>query len=153
MQTIRIDLEISIKADIQHVWNCLTQRSPEWWSADFYTSDRTKRFVIEAKADGRMYEDYGNDEGLVWGNVIIIDGPRLLEIRGQLSPAFGGPAISFLRLELKEDQGGTLLTLRDTVMGEVDDRNQQELSKGWSMIFGEGFKSFAEATISTQKSA
>ena len=117
-KSINILLEIPINAKINHVWECLIKDINIWWRKDFYTSPKTKNFILEPKVGGRMYEDYGNDEGLLWADVIVIDSPNTIEFKGHLSPQFGGPAISFLKLSLKENEGSTVLTLSDTVFRE-----------------------------------
>ena len=137
-------MEIPINGRIDQVWNCLLKDVDIWWRKDFYTSPKTKNFIIEPKPGGRMYEDYGNDEGLVWANVIIIDSPNVLELKGHLSPQFGGPAFSFLRLMLKEKNNATILTLSDTVFGKVSESTKKELTSGWKLLFEEGFKNYVD---------
>jgi hypothetical protein len=91
-----------------------------------------------------MYEDYGNDEGLLWANVIALDSPNTIEFKGHLTPQFGGPAMSFLKLSLKADGNTTILTLSDTVLGQVSEKNKKELTAGWKMIYEDGFKRYVE---------
>jgi len=126
--TIKILLEIPIKSKVNEVWNCLLNDVNLWWRKDFYTSEKTKQFIIEPKVGGRMYEDYGNDEGLLWAEVIVLDAPRIIEFKGHLSPQFGGPAMSFLKLSLAEKDGDTILTLSDTLFGDVDENTRNELT-------------------------
>ncbi len=148
-KTINILLEIPIKAAISDVWDCLLNDVNLWWRKDFYTSTKTKQFIIEPRVGGRMYEDYGNDEGLLWAEVIVLDSPNTIEFKGHLSPQFGGPAMSFLKLTLKEDSSDTILTLSDTVFGDVDDNTQKELSSGWKMIYEHTFKKYVESKYSS----
>ncbi|MEP1097329.1 MAG: hypothetical protein ABJG78_19590 [Cyclobacteriaceae bacterium] len=143
-KSINILLEIPIKASVTETWDCLIKDVGLWWRKDFYTSAKTKNFIIEPKPGGRMYEDYGNDEGLVWADVIVIDSPNLIEFKGHLSPQFGGPAFSFLRLSLKEDGDTTILTLSDTVIGEISEKLEDDLSSGWKLLFEDGFKTYIE---------
>jgi DNA-binding transcriptional ArsR family regulator/uncharacterized protein YndB with AHSA1/START domain len=142
--TIRILLEIPIKASIHQVWECLTREAKIWWPKDFYTSARTKNFVIEPVVGGMMYEDYGNNEGLLWANVIIVDSPNVIEFKGHLSPQFGGPAISFLRLSLREEKALTVLTLTDTVLGPISENTKKELTSGWKLLYEDSFKKYVE---------
>ena len=144
INTINILLEIPIQAEINQVWNCLLNDINLWWRKDFYTSPKTKEFILEAKVGGRLYEDYGNNEGLLWANVIVMDSPNVIEFKGHLSPQFGGPAISFLRLSLKKDGDSTLLSLSDTVLGQVSESTKKDLEAGWKMLYEEGFKNYVE---------
>lgn len=91
-----------------------------------------------------MYEGFGNDEGLLWANVIVLDSPYVLELKGHLSPQFGGPAVSFLKLSLKGNGETTVLYLSDNVFGYVSDNTNNELSTGWKLLYEEGFKSYVE---------
>ena len=142
--SINIQLEIPIDASIKQTWDCMINDIRLWWRKDFYTSPKTKKFILEAKPGGKMYEDYGNNEGLVWADVIVLDSPNVLELKGHLSPQFGGPAFSFLRLSLHENEGKTTLTLSDTVIGEISEKLESDLTTGWKMLFEDGFKNYIE---------
>lgn len=143
-QSINVLLEIPIKASLEQTWECLTNDIGIWWRKDFYTSPKTQKFILEQKPGGKMYEDYGNNEGLVWAEVIVLDSPNVLELKGHLSPQFGGPAISFIRLSLKEDGDTTVLTLSDTVIGNTSEKLKSDLTSGWKLLFEEGFKNYTE---------
>jgi len=123
--TITIHLETQINASPEIVWTALTAHTSEWWTKDFYTSPKTKSFHIQAHIGGMMYEDMGNGEGLVWATVIGVDKPNSLQMKGQLSPEFGGPAISFFKIDLQANEQGTLFKLSDTYMGAVDEKTKK----------------------------
>jgi hypothetical protein len=93
-----------------------------------------------------MYEDAGGDEGLVWASVIGIDSPNSLQLQGQLSPKYGGPAISFIKIQLEDAEDSTLLKMSDTIFGSISENLQQNLTEGWQAIFEEGLKPYAEKT-------
>ncbi|MER3328570.1 MAG: SRPBCC domain-containing protein [Candidatus Kapaibacterium sp.] len=147
LKSIKISMEIPIKAGIRHVWDSLINNIGLWWRKDFYTSSKTKNFILEPMVGGRMFEDYGNDEGLLWGEVIVIDSPVKLEIKGHLSPQFGGPAMNFLTLSLEEKEGLTFLTLTDSTFGDVSESTREDLTSGWKMLFEEGFKNYVEDNV------
>lgn len=146
LSTVNIKLSVSIKAPQDHVWKCLLHDINKWWPRDFYTSTKTQKFLLEPKVGGRMYEDYGNDEGLLWAKVIVLEAPHNLELKGHLTPQFGGPAVSFLKLTLTHRDGITTLELTDTVMGVVNESNVNSLESGWQSLFGEAFKEYAQST-------
>lgn len=143
--TINIDLQIPINAKIEVVWRCLVNDINIWWSKDFYTSPKTINFILEPFVGGRMYEDYGDNNGLLWANVIVVDAPNVLELKGHLSPQFGGPAISFMKLTLSEENKITTLNLTETTMGMVTENTKKQLTEGWKMIYGDAFKSYVES--------
>jgi DNA-binding transcriptional ArsR family regulator/uncharacterized protein YndB with AHSA1/START domain len=141
---VNIRLEVPIDASINNVWECLIKDIGLWWRKDFYTSPKTKAFILEPKVGGRMYEDYGNDEGLLWYTVIVLNAPFHLEMQGHLTPDYGGPAITFLKITLKEDGGKTSLILSDTLMGDVSAKAKGQITEGWKLLFEEGFKNYAD---------
>ncbi|MEQ8715958.1 MAG: helix-turn-helix domain-containing protein [Cyclobacteriaceae bacterium] len=144
-QVTRIQMEISINASIEHTWQSMINDIGLWWRKDFYTSPKTKEFILEARPGGKMYEDYGNNEGLVWAEVIILDSPNILELKSHLSPAYGGPVFSFLRLALESSDEGTTLKLSDVGVGTMSDEAVKQAEAGWRMLFEDGFKSYVES--------
>ncbi len=144
-QVTRIQMEISINASIEHTWRSMINDIGLWWRKDFYTSPKTKEFILEARPGGKMYEDYGNNEGLVWAEVIILDSPNILELKSHLSPAYGGPVFSFLRLALESSDEGTTLRLSDVGVGKMSDEAVKQTEAGWRMLFENGFKSYVES--------
>jgi len=144
LSTIKIEVKTIIHATIEEVWTALTEETSTWWSNTFYTNPKTKAFKIEAHIGGKMYEDMGNGEGLVWANVVGVDKPRFIQFQGLLSPDFGGPAISFTKMELLESDGSTLFIMTDTLMGAVNEHSKKSLQEGWEMIFKEHFKNYVE---------
>ncbi len=140
----QVKLETNIAADIHRVWDCLVNQTTQWWKADFYTSTKTKGFQIEARIGGKVYEDFGNGEGLVWSEVIGVDSPKTLHMKGLLSPDFGGPAISYTTIELKPDEKETRFSLTDTYFGMITEDTLVQIESGWRMIYAEAFKYYVE---------
>lgn len=141
----QIAFEVEIRASLQDTWQGLVYEISTWWPKSNYMSPKTQGFYLEPKPGGRMYEDYGNEEGLLWGEVVVLDGPHHLEIRTHLSPQYGGPAFGFLKLILKEVEGGTQLSLTDVSMGTLTEKTISELTAGWRFLFAETFKQYMEA--------
>ncbi len=145
--TTTVFIELIIEAKKTRVWQALTEETGKWWTKDFFTNPKTREFVLESRLGGLMYEDAGEDEGLVWASVIGIDSPNSLQLKGQLSPKFGGPAISFMKIQLEDSEGSTLLKITDTIFGSIPENLQNNLTQGWQAIFEEGLKPYTEATI------
>lgn len=140
----QVQLNVTIQASIADTWNSLINDIGTWWKSDFYTSQKTQAFILEAKPGGKMYEDYGNNEGLVWGEIVVIDSPSVLELKSNLSPAFGGPSFSYLRIQLDERDSCTTLSISDIGVGALSEGGIKQLEEGWTMIFGDAFKSHVE---------
>lgn len=137
------ELEVMIAATPQRVWQAIATESAAWWPIDFVTSERTKRFVIEAKLGGRVFEDFGGDNGLVWYTVIGVETDRELIMAGHLLPPFGGPATTALRITLSAHEQGTLVKIRDDRFGVLGGDSPVE---GWRIVFDGGLRSYLEAS-------
>lgn len=139
-------LECKIDLPKALVWDNFFNKINHWWSSDFYTSSRTKLFVIDTVIGGKMYEHYGEGEGegLVWGDVIGVDIPNSLQVRGMLSGEFGGPAISFDKFVFEGDDAQTTLRYSVEFIGEIDEKTLNSLKTGWEKIFQEHFLPFCK---------
>ena len=143
--TTTVFIELKINASKNRVWQALTEETGQWWKKDFFTNPKAREFVLENRLGGLMYEDAGNDNGLVWASVIGIDSPNSIQLKGQLSPKYGGPAISFMKIQLESVENETLLKITDTIFGSISENLQKNLTEGWQAIFKEGLKPYAEA--------
>ncbi len=135
-------LELRVAASPSRVWQALTSGSAVWWPRDFYTSERTPRMVIEPELGGRMYEDFGGGDGLVWYSVVGIETGRELHLAGHLLPPFGGPAVTALRISLSGEGEGTLVRIRDDRCGVLGGPSPLD---GWRHVFESGLKAYLEA--------
>lgn len=138
----QVELEITILAELEHVWKALLEETTFWWPKDFYTSTKAKAFHIESKLGGKMYEDWGSDSGVVWYEVFALDPPHSLDLRGFLAVPYG-PALSLLHLELTAVDEGTVLRLSDTIFGISKDDGMSKLD-GWKQLFENGLKKYVE---------
>ena len=141
---LQVEVEIPIKAPRDKVWKALIEDIGQWWHKDFYATQNHQRFVIEPKLGGRMYEDCGNETGLIWATVYGIDPPNSLYLAGHFRPPWGGPATTLyvITLERTEDNQ-TILRLSDAVFGRVTENTADELDSGWRTLF-EGLRDFVE---------
>lgn len=142
-----IHLKFDIDASCERVWKALVEETASWWSRDFYTQPDTQRFIIESQLGGKMYEQGLDGNGLIWGHIIGLQKGKSLSIRGNLSHRFGGPAISFLHLELEVGETtNCALSLEESYMGAVTDKLKEDVTAGWKVIFGESLKNYVEST-------
>jgi hypothetical protein len=140
------ELDVLISATPHRVWQALIEETQCWWPSDFATSERTKRFVIEPTLGGRVYEDYGSGEGLLWYTVIGLEVGTELILAGHLLPPFGGPATTALRLSLFARGSSTLLKIRDDRFGVLGCDSPIE---GWRFVFESGLRHFLESLQSS----
>lgn len=139
-----VELRIPIQAPQKAVWKALVKETTLWWPKDFYTSARTRGFRLEPKLGGRLFEDSGKGEGLIWYTVVGVESPNWLLLSGYVIPPYGGPATSLLRLTLTPTgPGETDLVVFDSAHGRVGDCDKHE---GWRQIFEDGLKRHLEAS-------
>ena len=139
---LTVSLELPIAAPPERVWDALTTQIGEWWPSDFLTTADAMQF--EARLGGHLFEQDAAGNGAIWYTVYAIDTGVSIDLAGQLSPAYGGPVQSLLRLVLREHGDHTVLELTDAVIGNVGPNSSKSLSDGWRAIFGAGLKAFVE---------
>jgi len=135
--------QVTINADANRVWQALVDETPAWWLKDFYSRTNAK-FRIEGHLGGRMFEDQGNGNGLIWGNVIGIDPGKSLDIRAYMTAEFGGPALSYIAIRLEAKEAQTIVTVTDTIFGFPSLGTVNSLEEGWGLLFRDGLKTYVE---------
>jgi len=140
---VQVELEIRIEAPPERVWQALVEEIGRWWPQDFYAGP-AKSFRLEAELGGRMYEDWGNGAGATWYQVTEIHPGRSLGLSGTMPAAFGGPALSLLRLVLRPDGEATVLELTDSEFRKPSEKAHASLDEGWRLLFEQAFKQYVE---------
>ncbi|HEX8280635.1 MAG TPA: hypothetical protein VF551_04610 [Chthoniobacterales bacterium] len=139
---IEAKLELIVNARQQRVWDALVSETTHWWPKTFYSSERTKKFLIEPRLGGRVFEDHGKGEGFVWYTVTGVESPSTLQLVGHMGPPFGGPLASVLRLTLTpEGANQTRLEVSDACFGDISDCDTES---GWREIFDVNFRPYVE---------
>lgn len=138
--------ELTIHADAATVWHALVEETNAWWLKDFYSRPDAV-FRIEAHLGGRMFEDQGKGNGLIWGNVIGVDPRRSLDIQAYLTQDFGGPALSYLAIRLNESGTTTLVSVTDTIFGFPSPATAANMQEGWVALFERGLKAYVEKSV------
>lgn len=139
--THRLTLEIAKPHAV--VWKAFTGDVHSWWPKDFYATEAPHRMVFEVKPGGRLYEDAGKGNGLVWYQVIAVDAPHAITMSGFIAPPFGGPATSLLRVGFTaQGKSATSMEVTDSTFGCLGD--QKTTNEGWRMLFEGGFKAWVE---------
>jgi hypothetical protein len=139
--TANFELSVEITAPLGEVWRSLIDDIALWWPPEFFTSDKTKGICLEAFPGGRLFEDYGENGGLLWYSVVAIEKESSLLLSGHLLPPFGGPAVTSLRLSLSKSSSGVILTVNDSIFGAIGGYDPVD---DWRLLFEGGFKAFVE---------
>lgn len=139
--THRLTLEIAKPHPA--VWKAFTAEIQHWWPKDFYATESPQRMVFEVKPGGRLYEDAGNGNGLVWYQVIAVSAPNSITMSGFIAPPFGGPATSLLNVTFSpKGKAATAMEVTDSTFGRLGDPGATE--EGWRLLFEGGFKRWIE---------
>ncbi|MEM9555221.1 MAG: SRPBCC domain-containing protein [Acidobacteriota bacterium] len=144
IRAIDTQIEVLVEASVDDVWRALTDDIGGWWPREFYADSTARAFVVEARVGGRVYEDWGDGDGALWGMVVACRRPRILQWAGDLAADFGGPTRSVTSFRLEEHEGGTRVTLRDTPFGAVADDCEEEIEGSWRYLLADCLKPFVE---------
>jgi len=127
--TFTISEEIHVRASLEATFeSLLAQLGP----MNETPEGRPLSMVLEAKPGGRWYRDLGGDNGHLWGFVQSIKRPALLEIWGPLFMSTG--STNNLIYRLSEENGGTLITFKHTLVGPVPDEFRDNMPPGWAAM-------------------
>ena len=138
--SLSITEEVHIKAPIAATFAALLE---EMGPSNKGHNDTPMPMKLEAWPGGRWFRDLGDGNGHLWGHVQAIKRPTLLEITGPLFMSY--PVVSNLQYRLTEVDGGTLITLRHTALGFIEDQHRQGLTNGWTSLL-EATRRRAEAS-------
>lgn len=139
--------EVRIEASPAKVWETLVGDVSPWWHAAYYTNPLGPKqggYHIEPELGGRMYEDWGAGQGLIWGTVIGLETERFLQIFGDSSAEWGGPSRNCLTLRLEPDGAATQLTFVGSGFGRISEQTSASLDAGWQFLLEACLKRFIE---------
>ncbi|MBX3119873.1 MAG: SRPBCC domain-containing protein [Fimbriimonadaceae bacterium] len=140
----QIELELDINAPIGRVWNSLLNELPVWWPGDFLGYPEGGPIKFEPHVGGRLYEQTEDGKSLLWSTVIAIAPEKSMDFIGYMTPAFGGPTLTMLHLELEADgDAKTKFKMTDSLLGRVSEEGEASMNQGWSYLFG-AFKAHCE---------
>lgn len=140
----RQQMEVSIAAAPGKVWKALTSRIGEWWPSSFVYGGENARFVLEEKPGGRLYEDWGNDEGFLWGHVVYLKRDAELRIICPLMSDTEGPGTVQTIFKLESVGAETLLKMDEVAFGCVTEKTGKSLEGGWKELLGTHLKGYVE---------
>ncbi len=130
-QELVLDLaqSIEIGSAIGDAYQALLRRL----TVDSVTPDnKPLPMVLEEWPGGRWFRDLGPGQGHLWGFVQVIKPPTLIEIHG---PMFMSYAVTgHVQFHLTPISGGTELSLRHRVLGEVEQQHREGVTHGWDQF-------------------
>ncbi len=136
--------EVRIAAPPDRVWRALVEETSSWWHREFYMGPEPRSFHLEPRIGGRMWEDGGGGQGLLWGTVIGVRANEYIQVSGELDAPFGGPANMLISWRLEARDGGTALRFQQTTWGAAGAATNKSLDTGWRFMFERCLKEWIE---------
>ncbi|MCR9247321.1 MAG: SRPBCC domain-containing protein [bacterium] len=142
----RLELEVSIAAPRDRVWQLVIDRPNDWWISELRCvgPDSTVAFEPGPRAGAALVEHNANGSSLLWFTILALEPQRSLNLAGAIAPPFGGPCQAFLYLELADQGDGTVVRLTNSLHGHITESALQEMQGGWQMLLERGLKARAE---------
>ncbi|MEM9556110.1 MAG: SRPBCC domain-containing protein [Acidobacteriota bacterium] len=139
-------VESRIRGDAASVWRALTDDIGTWWPAAIYVGgDPAERsFRFDPRPGGYMIEDWGDQGGLLWAQVLHLETNKALTLSGLTSPRWGGPSTWIGEITLEEVDDHVLFRFRETAVGRTDAKNEAGKTQGWSYLFDGALRAHVE---------
>ena len=144
LSSVQVQVQVNIEASPVRVWEAFVNEIDSWWLPDFYVTPEPHEIKIELWPGGRIFETGPDSSGLLWGTILHIVPDKELTIGSYIAPPWGGPANTFLRMQLQETDGGTSLTFTDSMFGVVNAESGQQIETSWQRLLEEGLKAYVE---------
>jgi uncharacterized protein YndB with AHSA1/START domain len=137
-----VTIQIRLEASRERVWQGLTTEIGKWWPESFFSGGEAGRrsFHLETRPGGGMWEEWDNGGGLLWATVVAVHPNEKLEVKGDVSPTWGGPGTWIGTWVLEGESEETQLTFTESVFGRVTQRYQQDKEKGWKFLFDQALR-------------
>ena len=127
--TLDISQSIEVNAAVGDTYRTLVSRLTDENSTP---NNKPMPMVLEEWPGGRWFRDLGNGQGHLWGFVQVIKPPTLIEIHGPLFMSYA--VAGHIQFRLTQISGGTELSLRHRVLGNVEENHRQGVNHGWDFL-------------------
>lgn len=140
LDSFQIEQDIVIQAKKETVFKALTEGIGSWWH--FRVGVKGTKLIFEPQLGGRFYEDWGNGEGALWGNVTFFKRNEEIRMNGLLG--MSGAVNSSYSYKLIEDRDKTILQLSHQAVGILEPHWEEAHRHGWNELLQENLKKFIE---------
>lgn len=140
--------DIEIERSVEHVWQVIFKQINNWWMKDYRALGENSEISLTPETGAALLESTETGESLEWYRVQMCVPLNSLYLVGNLAADWGGPTVSMLKLGLTQQEGNTLLTISDSLLGNVSAKAAENARSGWMEMFTKGLKEFAEKTQS-----
>jgi uncharacterized protein YndB with AHSA1/START domain len=142
---IKLENEVRLDAPMAKVFDALTIKLDQWWQ---FRRNPQSTVVFEPHVGGRMFEDWGNGKGILYGINTAYDPPNSFCSAGTT----GWTAANFVTWHrLEADGNKTILKKSMQLFGEVTDELVTMLEQGNRAIMEKQLKDYVERGIGRAK--
>jgi len=142
--TAAYSFDVELRCSREHAWQVLVEKIDDWWLSDFRMLGVDSKVTLEAKLGGQLSEQNSSGAFLEWYNVQMCTPGSDLYLVGHLGEDWGGPTVSMMSLKLRDDGNRCQLKVSDALLGNVTTKSVDVAQIGWTSIFGDSYKAFAE---------
>jgi DNA-binding transcriptional ArsR family regulator/uncharacterized protein YndB with AHSA1/START domain len=140
IRTVRLEAELSFDAAPERVFAALTKETLGWFPHS-YGGERTRAVVMEERAGGALYEDWGDGAGYLYGHVTEWDPPHSLSFRSRVMPG----SLMDTRYDISQAGSRTVLKMSKVATGPMTAEEAQGIRQfGDIMRFEEGLRRVIE---------
>lgn len=141
MSYLDIAQDIHINASPERVFDILTQQTASWWR-DPYVQRAGSPIHMEPYIGGRLFEDWGNGDGILLGTIVRVEPPEIVRLIGTVG--IKGIVQGNVIFEIKPTDSGSVLKLSHRAFGEITDDVRSSYTGGWHTLLAENLKAIAE---------
>jgi hypothetical protein len=144
-QSYAVTFEVSVRAGRERAWEGLTAEIGQWWPRHFFTHNNPAGFVLESFLGGRVYEDWGQGAGVLWGTVVVWVPNQRMTWACEMYPDWSGPGRSFVTFTLEDRGMETVVKVEDAGICINAHQAASSLNSGWHELISLHFKNYVEA--------
>jgi len=144
-QSYAVGFEVLLRTSRDRAWQGLTAEIGAWWPRHFFTHPNPAGFVLEPFLGGRVYEDWGDTAGVLWGTVVVWVPGQRMTWACEMYPDWSGPGRSFVTFTLEDRGPHTLVKVEDHGICINAHQAGTSLNSGWNELIGTHFRNFIEA--------
>lgn len=144
-QSYTVGFEVPVRAHRDRVWQGLTVEIGAWWPKHFFTHPNPAGFVLEPFLGGRVFEDWGDGAGVLWGTVVVWVPGQRMTWACEMYPDWSGPGRSFVTFNLEDRGQETLVKVEDAGICINAVQAGTSLNSGWHELIGVHLKNYLEA--------
>jgi hypothetical protein len=144
VQSYEVSAEAVVRAPRMRAWEALTVETDRWWPRHFFNHPKPVGFVVEGAIGGRVFEDWGDGAGYLFGTVVVWAPGERMTWACELYPDWSGPGRSYVTFVLEDAGPHTLVRVTDAGYCTRAAQAADGLGKGWGELIRHHFKRYVE---------